>query len=552
MDQVADHHQPEDTDTDASTWELQVVRVDPRELLTDRNIRTDARLTREFVADIRERGVRVPIVATATDDGLRVRLGHRRTLAAVEAGLAAVPVLVEQHDGDGKAAEVDRVVDQFAENEHRAGLTSAERIGVVEQLSAFGVTPAQITKKLRVLKRDQVDAALTVSASELAKAATGRYDLTLEQAAAIAEFDNDPDTVTALIAAAKEAPGRFAHVLQRARDGREEQARQQQARAEIAAAGIPVLDGRAPRYRDDGPSRLLAELADADGEGLTVEAHKDCPGHAAHVGITYGYWSNEQAATVLLDDDGRHGQDEWEAVDEDLEDEQALEAAGGEREEGEPEGPVVEWQARYVPEYVCTDYAAHGHQLRWPDRYRQAEQPPASEAEAAARAEAARVQRRVTIDNNKAWRSAKTVRREFLALFLTRKTVPKGAAGWLARSLAHGHHDYSKAASEGHRLACELFGVEPRSGFYTATPDGLLGLLDGVSDARAQVLTLGLVLAAHEAATDVHSWRTIDPATGAYLRFLADHGYTLSDVERLACGDLPAPELDRGDAATST
>ena len=51
---------------------------------------------------------------------------------------------------------------------------------------------------------------------------------------------------------------------------------------------------------------------------------------------------------------------------------------------------------------------------------------------------------------------------------------------------------------------------------------------------RAIVIALGLVLAAHEAATDVHSWRNPAEATGRYLSFLADTGYTLSDVERIA------------------
>jgi len=50
------------------------------------------------------------------------------------------------------------------------------------------------------MKRAQVDQALAVTRSELAKAATDRYDLALDQAAAIAEFDT-PDTVKALVAA---------------------------------------------------------------------------------------------------------------------------------------------------------------------------------------------------------------------------------------------------------------------------------------------------------------------------------------------------------------
>lgn len=478
-----------------------------------------------------ERGVRVPIVARATaEGGLRVRLGHRRTLAAIEAGRESVPVLVEPAEDEDKAGEVGRIVDQFAENEHRAALTVAERVGVVEQLTAFGVTPAQIAKKLRVLKRPQVDAALQVAGSELAVEAVRRYDLTLEQAAGLAEFDTDPDTAEALLAAAEEGPGRFAHLLQRARDDQAEQHHRGEAAEAIAAAGITVLDGRAPVFSDSGVVRLLRDLVDAEGEPLTAAAHAPCPGHAAHVGESYGYWTAEQAAQVRLDDtdDGQHWRDD----------------TGDEEDEPDEQGEGKVWRGRYAAVYVCSDYMAHRHRLRWTSRSSAQEEPPASEAEAQERKEAARQQRRVTVDNNKAWRSAEKVRRAFLGVLLGRKTSPKGSAVWVAAQLAHGHHDYTKAAGEGHKLACGLFGVEPRQGYYTATPDGLLGLLDGATEGRAQMVTLGLVLAACEAATDVQTWRNPSRPTGDYLRFLAEQGYTLSEVERLACGDRPATPAD--------
>lgn len=500
---------------DETTASVQVRLVDPRDLLVDCNIRTDMRLSKEFVADVRERGVRTPITVTAADEGqLRVRLGNRRTLAAIEAGRATVPVVVEDDQGD----DVGRIVDQFAENENRAGLTAGERVGVVEQLTAFGVSPAQITKKLRVLKRGEVDAALAVSGSALARAATDRYALTLEQAAGLAEFDGDDETVKALVVAAEDSPGRFVHVLQRARDDREDAARGRAAVEAIAVSGVAVLEGRAPWHNEPGPVRLLADLRDGDGQPITPAGHAGCPGHAAHLGVQHGHWTDAQAATVLLDGDES------------------------------TEGPT-EYQARYAADYVCTDFRAYGHMLRWAGQTEDADSVPATNAEAAARKEAARLQRRAVIDNNKAWRSAEVVRREFLTTLLARRTPPKGASTWIARALAHGDHAYTRAASEGHKLACSIFGVQPRAGYYTATPDGLLGLLEGASDTRAQVVTLGLVLAAYEAATGTDSWRTVSHPTVTYLRFLTQSGYTLSDVERLACGDQPAEPDEPGDAA---
>ncbi len=42
-------------------------------------------------------------------------------------------------------SDTDRNVAQWAENDHRAALTDTDRLAAVEQLSAFGVSAAQIT-----------------------------------------------------------------------------------------------------------------------------------------------------------------------------------------------------------------------------------------------------------------------------------------------------------------------------------------------------------------------------------------------------------------------
>jgi len=134
------------TSTPATSIEL----VDPASLLVDLNVRHDPRLDAAFSASIKELGVLVPIVAVRTaEKQLRVRFGHRRTLAAVAAGMASVPVVVAADEATTDAANVERLVGQYAENEHRTGLSNAERIGVIEQLSAFGVSSAQIAKRTK-------------------------------------------------------------------------------------------------------------------------------------------------------------------------------------------------------------------------------------------------------------------------------------------------------------------------------------------------------------------------------------------------------------------
>ena len=128
-----------------------VQHLDPAGLLVDVNVRQDTRLDKDFIASIRDHGVLVPIIAVRTSDGgIRVRFGHRRVLAAIEAGHPTVPVLVVADEATDDTAQVERLVTQYAENQHRTGLSTAEQVGVAAQLAAFGVSPAQIARKTRM------------------------------------------------------------------------------------------------------------------------------------------------------------------------------------------------------------------------------------------------------------------------------------------------------------------------------------------------------------------------------------------------------------------
>src|SRR5947209_7603263 len=121
----------------AETTTSTIESLDPSTLLVDNNVR-QTRLDADFKASIRDLGVLVPIVAVRTaDGGVRVRFGHRRVAAAIEAGRDRVPVVVVADEATTDAGEVDRLVTQWAENEHRAGLTTAEQVNVIAQLSAF-------------------------------------------------------------------------------------------------------------------------------------------------------------------------------------------------------------------------------------------------------------------------------------------------------------------------------------------------------------------------------------------------------------------------------
>ena len=453
------------------------VDLDPRTLLVDVNIRTDARLDKDFVASIKDLGVLVPIIAVRTAAGdVRVRFGHRRTLAAIEADLATVPVEIVGDEATDDAGQIERILTQHAENAHRTALSDSERIGVIEQLNAFGMSAAQIAKRTKI-KRDTVNTALTVAKSDLAKAASDRYDfLTLEQAAAVAEFDDDTDAVKQLILTAQQGHG-FLHLVQRLRDEREERVAKQPIIDELVAAGVSVIDR--PRWIDT--AKRLEQLGVND-DPLTPEAHASCPGHVAWVEEDRIYYEREE------DDDD------------------------------------YDYEDVYVTVYGCSDPAAYGHV------------EPNAKAKSGSRngtqtsKEEARAERQLVLRNNRAWRSAETVRREWLKTFVARKSAPKGALRYVLSELARADYDLSGAMQKGHhRFARELLGVDDTNALNEA--------MTVASDARAQMIALALVLGAHEAQLHVGTWRWCPYWQSRYLSQLAAWGYEVSEIEQLAIDD---------------
>jgi len=481
--------------------------LDPRSLLVDVNIRSDARLDKDFVASIKDFGVLVPITAVRTTAGdVRVRFGHRRTLAAIKADLATVPVEIVGDEASDDAGQIERILTQHAENSHRAALTDCEQLGVVEQLSAFGMSAAQITKRTKI-KRDTVNTALTVAKSDLAKAASNRYNfLTLGQAAAVAEFDDDANAVKELIVKAQNGSG-FDHCLQQLRHERAYQRMTQPIIDELAAAGVNVIER--PRWTD--PAKPLERLGTSD-EPLTPEAHATCPGHVAWIDEE---WVQSDRAEAADDDQNDDNSTAW--VDDDYEDETLT----------------------FIAVYGCADPAANGHIEAQPSRTNRNQISD----------EEAKAERRRVIDNNKAWRAAATVRQEWLKNFVARKSAPKGALRYILSELAEGDWQLRDGMNKQHAFAREVLGLEaptPRWQRSTAT-HALNSAVKVASDARAQVITLALILAAYETTLSDHTWRSPNSGTARYFKQIAAWGYELSAIEQSMIDNVPHHDDDLDD-----
>ena len=122
--------------------------------------------------------------------------------------------------------------------------------------------------------------------------------LTLEQAAAVAEFSDDPETIAALI----DAPAnRFEHLLSQKRKQREADAAYAVVVAELQAQGVTVLEDQ-PNWRDLGCVGLRY-LTTADGGEVTEDMVVPGPLWAAMLCEDTVYVDATDGTTRVDDDD---------------------------------------------------------------------------------------------------------------------------------------------------------------------------------------------------------------------------------------------------------
>ncbi len=471
--------------------------IDPSTLLMSDNVRSDAAasLSKGFIGSIRERGVLEAIIADRNTEGVTtVRAGHRRTLAAIEANLPTVPVMVHT----GPQARVDRIIDQIVENEHREALSNRDKVAAVHQLALEGLSVATIAKRAALSKKE-VAAAITIADSPVAEHAD---QLTLEQAAAMVEFEADPVAVEQLLNAAPR--GQFDQMLSRLRQDRAVAEATAVMIVCVEAAGLTAIT-EAGRY--DGPDAQVAVLRTKDGDRITDAEHAECPGHAMWVTTSY----NRVGQFVDYGDDEEEDYD-----DEDCEG-QKPDAAPDADPEVEEEDPwrMSAGRSDVMAIPVCTDWKANGHRHSWHSTSSDA--PRAADMSEDER-EAARLARRKVIENNKAWDACTPVRRAWLAQFAQRKAAPAGAEALIAEAaISHYRFDVKDWGEQ----SWTAIGID-RTQLVTkdATPK------------RCTQITLMHVLVAWESHTFRQSWRDPGEWTVRILTAMTGWGYTLSDVEQ--------------------
>lgn len=257
--------------------------IDPNLIEFEDNIRTTDKPDPVLVASIREFGVLEPVGCRRSPDGaVTVRMGRRRVLAAREAEAPSIPAFIVEGDD----STVQRVLQQYAENEHRAGLTEPERAAVFQQLAFEGLSIPQIAKQTGA-KKALVESGIKVAGSEFAQTVAGKHEVTLDQVAAIIEFEDDKDAVKSLVRYAEDAPEQFAHELQRQRDTRARAQAVAAEQARLIEEGFTILGSRPDSYSDK-EHISLRDLVTVDGKPVTVEDLARVTPRFAHVRSSWG------------------------------------------------------------------------------------------------------------------------------------------------------------------------------------------------------------------------------------------------------------------------
>ena len=231
--------------------------LDPGTLVIAANVRTETKISAEFVANIKLNGVIVPILAERDADGIvEVTDGQRRTLAAVQAGLKLVPVFIVS----ASDSAATRLLTQITVNDQREGLDEAEHVAAYKQLSLFGLPAASIAK-VTGAKKERVQRALDVAGNEVAAAALADTQLTLDQAAQLVAFADDPDAIKVLTKIAETEPARFDHAVRNLQDKRDVLVEAAKLQEQLVAEGVVVLEATNTSYAgsEDGPEFVRLE-----------------------------------------------------------------------------------------------------------------------------------------------------------------------------------------------------------------------------------------------------------------------------------------------------
>ncbi|OZC83449.1 hypothetical protein CH282_15985 [Rhodococcus sp. 06-418-1B] len=534
--------EPAPTDTTGYT----LVAADPNELDTAENVRDGVDILDDpaFVESITAHGVLQAISAVRRADGtLAVIDGQRRTLAAREAGLTTIPVLVRAETEEEKAATIERITAQVVSNDHRTDLTRGQRMNAVAQLLDLGMTVPQVSKKL-ALRKDYTEQAGRAGRSANARRRVDDGQLSLEGAALLADLEGVGQREPWVAEAIEKILDRdYGIVFPLEKLGRRigERAEASDAAAEYTARGFALIHDEPST--NTGQWFSLADLRTSGGDPVPADTPEQAP-HLWHVYV-------HTPGLVWVDKKTRAEVDESD-IDFDTEGDETAEADEG-MVHFESVEEIRRWHFEFflrrdnLDETGLAVAPAAAALIAGEDQEQGSDDGLTAAQRAAAGAEAERVEReradrRKVKALNRAGAAATELRRAFLTGLLAGKSAPKNATKWMIGVLAvHGDvFTESKCA--------ERYAEVMNTPLATAADKA-----ENASPARAEVLLLARVLTAYEARLtgpqdSKDYWRFASKhyrgmvGIDSYLTFLADAGQALTSVEQAAIGNMSVDE----------
>lgn len=286
----------------AAPPEERVIRVAPTELAIGPNVRKqqDPASYKLLVASISEVGVIEAVTAFLRDDGVyEVVTGQTRTNAAVEAGVADIPVRVIAKPEDH--AIVER---QLIENTARAPMTRADQVAAARQLAFdFKLPAAQIAKRT-TLKVQDVDHALKVATAPAALAGLGREDLPLSLLAELADSGLTEEEAKPVLQARFNADWELKKAIAAKKVRKLVQSETDKLRnAGVMVTHVPPTDSYGVPTKGSVAAWVSTITNPKTKKSFTDKQHESCPGHAIYVGPDshYGLPETIQTRAVCLD-----------------------------------------------------------------------------------------------------------------------------------------------------------------------------------------------------------------------------------------------------------
>lgn len=513
--------------------------MDPAELVIGHNVRPEDQIDLDAhpkqVASIRALGVRDPILAELGPDGEVVVVdGQVRALIARGLGITEVPVYIRHTDRSITDPErlIDRTITQLNLNDRRIELTDSARAAGVAYMLDLGATATRIADGL------QTDTAIIRKSGRIGRSAKARKLLDdrqygLDQLQVIADYEalGDHDAIAQL------TDGHHRNFDYRAglvAADRAERRDRLTAALPYASAGFGIASTD-PSYLDPDQFIAAEDLVTSEQVPVSESDIWDAPAR----------WviALERVEDAELADPATGEVIDPDTVDFDAD--EATEPAQGLRS---AQGLVYRdaWRPSYLLPVDQLEPAALQRRTIEPVSESDSDGSATAEAFAVAeqeRADAAarRGERRKVIELNKRGAAAKTRRIEFLSRLLSGRTLPAGAAQFVAESLARDSNLLSGGRARA--FAIQRLGLD----------DGaeLVERATGGTTTDAWRFVLGLVLAAHESELDKDSWRQhawLRTSASRYLHYLAEvgeaKGFTLVDVELATAGDLDPDTID--------